>query len=32
MLSGILKGYIHFILHSRGMIKLIENLVKKRQI
>lgn len=30
MLSSILKGYAHFILHSRGMLKLIEALSKKK--
>ena len=30
VLSSILKGYVHFILHSRGMVKMIEGLAKKR--
>ena len=29
MISSILKGYVHFVLHNRGMIKLIEKLSKK---
>jgi hypothetical protein len=29
MLSSILKGYVHYVLHNRGMIKLIERLSKK---
>lgn len=32
MLSSILKGYIQFILHNRGMVKLIETLSKKRHL
>lgn len=32
MVSSILKGYVHFILNGRGMVKLIENLAKNRQI
>ena len=29
MLSSILKGYVQYILHHRGMIKLVEQLSKK---
>ena len=32
MLSSILKGYVQFILHNRGMVKLIETLAKKRSL
>jgi hypothetical protein len=32
LLSSILKGYVHFILHNRGMIKLIETLAKRQQL
>lgn len=30
MISGLLKGYVQFILHNRGMVKMIENLSKRR--
>lgn len=32
MLSSILKGYVQFILHNRGMVKLIEKLSKVRHL
>lgn len=32
MISSILKGYVHFILHNRGMVKLIEALSKKKEL
>ena len=32
MLSSILKGYVHFILHNRGMINMIEKLTKRLRI
>ena len=32
MLSSILKGYVQFILHNRGMVKMIERLSKKQGI
>ncbi len=32
LLSSILKGYVYFILHNRGMIKLIETLAKRQQL
>ena len=32
LLSSILKGYVQFILHNRGMVKMIESLARRKGI